>query len=434
MVRGARFCAISSAVLVVVLGGWGTPLANAQCVGDCDGNGSVTAAEVASGVQIGLLVAEDATCPAYPSGAEIEDLVLAVNHKLEGCPPTPTATATATPTSTPTATATNTPGGVSNAVAGGAAVVAKSLGGIPSLVTAIVTGLTRGGTTESLDQGGGAGACPLGGTASRTCTANGNAIRIELGLDTCALATPDGSLTLDTVLPISLDAPGFCSPTVLVPPINATADLFGFYRNPQDELTLTTRATLPAVVVRSLEIPNPTPVCVVAGTELTVTGSLSSVLPNDGGGAVLNFLQAEVDVDIATYNSDCVPVEYTLTFNGPAKVSDTSAISEPVDVEFDDLVVTVDARTSPTTLQMEGGLNFGCVTGAITVDTIEPLTSTPGALCPTAGILALGTPEGPARVRYDATGRVDIDFDNDGTFDNTFPSCIDPMLFLCPQP
>ncbi|MFN8642606.1 MAG: hypothetical protein U0802_13500 [Candidatus Binatia bacterium] len=90
------------------------PRGTAQsCPGDCDGSGRVGVAEVVRAVTIALGTQPVSTCPAADRNGDgrvtIDDLVAAVGSVLDGCPATPTATATATPTATLTATATSTP-------------------------------------------------------------------------------------------------------------------------------------------------------------------------------------------------------------------------------------------------------------------------------------------------------------------------------------
>jgi hypothetical protein len=73
--------------------------ASAQCVGDCDGNGTVAINELIRGVNINLGNADISTCTAMDQNGngsvEINELIRAVNNNLRGCDfvePTPTAT------------------------------------------------------------------------------------------------------------------------------------------------------------------------------------------------------------------------------------------------------------------------------------------------------------------------------------------------------
>src|SRR5262245_48484659 len=86
--------------------------ADAQCVGDCSGDGTVAINELISGVNIALGNNPLSSCPAFDvnqSGmVEINELISAVNNALNGCvvvnTPTPTITvAQGSPTPTRTA-------------------------------------------------------------------------------------------------------------------------------------------------------------------------------------------------------------------------------------------------------------------------------------------------------------------------------------------
>ncbi len=85
--------------------------AQAQCIGDCNGDGQVTINELITGVNIALGSQPVSTCPAFdPNGdgeVTINELIAGVNNALNGCPApvdTPTATETSAALDTPTAT------------------------------------------------------------------------------------------------------------------------------------------------------------------------------------------------------------------------------------------------------------------------------------------------------------------------------------------
>jgi hypothetical protein len=88
----------------------GRALAEASCVGDCNGDGQVTINELILGVNIALGVAPVSACEAFANNqgvVDIAQLIKGVNNALEGCPagPTPTntpPTVVGTPTATPT--------------------------------------------------------------------------------------------------------------------------------------------------------------------------------------------------------------------------------------------------------------------------------------------------------------------------------------------
>lgn len=65
-----------------------TPTSPTGCVGDCDGNGSVTISELISGVGIALGTLPVSACPAFENGAgmvDIAQLVKGVANALDGC-------------------------------------------------------------------------------------------------------------------------------------------------------------------------------------------------------------------------------------------------------------------------------------------------------------------------------------------------------------
>lgn len=83
-----------------------SPLAWAQCVGDCDASGGVTVDEVVTGVNIALGTRSLDECQAFDSDASqtvtVDELIQALNLALVGC---------SEPRATPTPTATRTPSG-----------------------------------------------------------------------------------------------------------------------------------------------------------------------------------------------------------------------------------------------------------------------------------------------------------------------------------
>ncbi len=85
----------------------------AACTGDCDGNGSVTVAEIVQGVNILLGGAAASTCAPMDRDSDgavtVAELIEAVGYAQSVCPAAPTPSATPTPTVTATAMASSTP-------------------------------------------------------------------------------------------------------------------------------------------------------------------------------------------------------------------------------------------------------------------------------------------------------------------------------------
>src|SRR5512134_261315 len=87
---------------------WATPL---TCLGDCDLDRAVTVNELVRGVNIALGTIPVDDCPQFDRDASdtvsVDEIIVAVQNALNGCPrdttPTPGGTTTAAPTATATA-------------------------------------------------------------------------------------------------------------------------------------------------------------------------------------------------------------------------------------------------------------------------------------------------------------------------------------------
>ncbi|MBX3024028.1 hypothetical protein KF840_03865 [bacterium] len=98
--------------IAIAIGGAAFQRADAApCVGDCDGDGTVTINELITGVTVALGGAPVSACAACDRNGDgaitVEELIVAVTHALLGCQTAPTPTATpGSPTRTPTRTPT----------------------------------------------------------------------------------------------------------------------------------------------------------------------------------------------------------------------------------------------------------------------------------------------------------------------------------------
>ena len=106
--RAGALAVVGCALGVLLLG---AP-AQAQCVGDCNGDGMVAINELITGVNIALGTQPVSACPAFANGqgeVDIAQLIKGVNNALNGCPVVDTPTATEVPTEPATATVTEAP-------------------------------------------------------------------------------------------------------------------------------------------------------------------------------------------------------------------------------------------------------------------------------------------------------------------------------------
>ena len=370
--------------------------------------------------------------------------------------PTETAvpTATATPPNTATPTETAIPPGES--LAGRAALLSSGLGGIQSLIAAVVTAATNDGASATLVHGVEQGLpppideddCPISGTTTQSCTEMGsgatNTISLVLGANECVAPGPlggsgefDGSISIDTFAnPFGINN---CSPILFLSGAYDVPDLTVVLRNAAMELAITVSANLDG----NVSITGANAQCLVGALNLTVNGTLSSLLP-DGTGVEVQFLNTGVVMNNITYNADCVPLVYTLTFNGNAiftplqgALLEASAplgaggapADEQFSVTFSNFVLKQNATTSPVIVEMDGNVTSTCFGGLVTLDTLTPIAIAAGQLCPNTGEIGVTGGGQMATIEY-TDGMVAVTPDGGQT--TVYPSCLSPALLMCP--
>ncbi len=336
-----------------------------------------------------------------------------------------TATASATPTASPTIAPSSTPGSaaVAESVAGSAVIVANGMTAIPSVVTALVSGLQFGGAA-SFAEGGAAGSCPLGGSVTRMCPFGDSMLTIKL--DGCRIATPSGTATIDGSVKLGT---GFC-PLVL-PPWMATVDVTAVFRDQANNKLLTAKANFTGTVDPQLG-----GTCKATGANLVLNGTLETLFPSNGDVKV-TFDDTSIAVTVAAFDTACVPTNYSLDFDGPATIATSAggggaaASDQPFAVTFGHFVMQQNASANPTVLSIDGDITAACYGGTVTLQTLTPLAQAVGQPCPTSGIVKVSAPNGMSQLLYLAGGMVGIDTNLDGISDETFPSCLDSLLLLC---
>jgi subtilisin-like proprotein convertase family protein len=355
-----------------------------------------------------------------------------------------TPTRTFTPTSAPaTATASPTIGAPpADAIAGTAVQIANGLSGIPAVITALVSGLEFGDalmTSAALIDGvgGPAGSCPRGGTATRSCSGAVGAPVLAIAFNSCEVPTSAGSATLGQIPPAqsaaSLRGTGFC-PTVVIPPWAATIAVQAVFRSPQQALQLTATAALEGTINPQLGGS-----CGATAASMTLSGTVRTVFA-DGSEAALTLTNTAIGITVATFNADCVPINYTITLNGPATVSGivggvgalVSGGTPPdsVPVTFTNFSVAQNATSTPTLTTLGGDVSVTCAASPLHFETLQALAQAVGAPCPQAGQLKITTGAQQTRLTYRAGGGVGLDENGDGTVDDELDSCQDAPL-LC---
>ncbi len=352
-----------------------------------------------------------------------------------------TYTVTRTPTETPTPTLGGTPPGES--AAGRAAVIASGLSGISSIVGAIGTAITAeepvldgavfaapGGQASDVD------GCPEGGTTSQACT-GGFSFPLILGGIDCAAQGPAGGFAVFNGT-VTLNGSGICSdsnPPIFIPfdqLVSFTVDVVVELQNDSSETQMTITANLSGSFRVSISL-----TCAVAAlTDGTMNGTLTAALP-DGTSTTVTFDGTSFAISDIEYSDDCVPLIYTLTFNGPASFATAvpsagSSASAPLSESsfpavFDDFAIMQDATSDPVIVEMSGSVNSDCF-GQLALQTLAPVAVAAGELCPRSGELQVTAGEMTSTVTYTPDGGVSID---EGS--QTFATCLDPALVTCPE-
>jgi hypothetical protein len=179
--------------------------------------------------------------------------------------------------------------------------------------------------------------------------------------------------------------------------------------------------------------------CLVASLLLSVNGTLSSTVM-DGSGVEVEFFDTDVTMTNITYSADCVPLVYTLTFNGDAAFTPIAAMppaltnglpAEPsFDVSFVNFVMKQNATTTPVTVEMDGTIISGCLGGQFVMDTLAPMAIAAGQLCPNAGqVTVTGSGNSQATVTYQNDMSVTVT--PMGGQPTNYPSCLVEELQMC---
>ena len=387
-----------------------------------------------------------ATAPPSPTGTAT---------RTASASATPTTTATRTPTATPTHTPTvtippsSTPLPPGQAVGGRAAFVSSGLGGIQALVGAVAAILKNDSGAVVLAQSSGVGgvaglppgsvACPINGSTSQDCTMDlDTTVHLTLAADQCVAAGPAGGRA-EFNGSITLDSTAFffnsCNPVRFLSATFATNGLSVQFADAQATPLYSVTADLSGTAgLGQVLDPN----CLVGALNLTLDGTLTSSLPS-GQGVSVTFFDTTVAMSAITYSADCVPLAYTLTFNGLASFTPTLGVplaalggiigENTFAVTFDNFVLEQDASDDPVTVQMTGGLTSDCYGGLVSLETFAPIAVAVGDLCPNAGQLDVtGSGMSMATVVYD-DGQVLVT--PSGGQQTTYPSCFAPELLMC---
>ena len=372
---------------------------------------------------------------ATPSASSSPTPSLTPSHTATSITATPSRTLTPSPTSTPSATATptNTPPSTATAtltptatqfpvgvfVGGKVAILSAGLGNVQSIVAAILTTMTNGGTAPLISPGVQAPPehrCPVSGGTSRDCTlmgtGNSKTIHLVLGADNCVTAGLWGGTAAFNGM-ITVDSTPFFTNTCGPPP-SFTSASFKMEGPPDDPgqgfvtvlrdgmMNQTEYITWQGDGMVSVT-PATGTACLINGMTLTLKGGMHSQRA-DGSEIFAEFNDASVAMDQIIFNqASCVPIDYRLKFSGDVQVSAMfpgTDFSTGLGASLTNFFLTQDATGTRTLSDVDGQLSSDCF-GSAALQPIASLSVAPGTLCPLTGQFTASGSGAMATVTYE---------------------------------
>jgi CARDB protein len=434
----------------------GTPNTCEGCVGDCNCDGQVTVDELLAMVNIALGNADASTCPAGDPNNDkqvtVDEILTAVSNALGQCSmPSGTFTPTATvlsgeATATPTATSTpGTPGtgSVPQRAAGTTVGLVQGLRAIPAALTALTQLAAKGTSSASLEaparraldavDAATAKPCSGGGMRNFSCTQSIPTVsprNYQLSFtDNCTLNTASGGkLVLDGMITAQSTETGILA-NCAVPPFSlSTLATTGLHVTSTNASAITTLDAQLVITSGSLSVTGDilSP-CKVSAFDMTLTGS--AVIQ----ATTLGFDHTSIHLDLDAFSADCVPIDYRMKLNGTATVA-ADEIGSAFSGAFTNFLLHDDVSTGNDQIDLMGQVSSTCLGTTVTIpSTPMPISLTPGMPCPTGGTIlvsALGTTD---KITYTPSGGVEIDLGNNGgSPDQSFSSCLNSNLYVCP--
>ncbi len=433
------------AVLTIVT--WGMA-AQGTCIGDCNGDSEVTVDEIVRGVGIALGANSIELCRSLDRTGDgeitVDEIIQAVNNALNGCSPEATASPTLSPTAffSPTATLTATPTPVE-----GISAATRSVGnllGVTTVTRAIFTlfGTILGHFPDAGSEEGGAGfeqtvQCVAGGNVTLACETpsspvpaapifhlifsdcvdinNGGVFLSYNGSMTLEGTVGDSCATVPTQALLRID-----SFDLRVESDHGTATTHVSDFEAQLDLACNSQPCMCRYDQIELEFAGATTVSFF-DLERTLVTSTSARFP---GGSLLS-------IEVPQYNEVCEWMQFTGTLTADVALS-TDGFSTAV--EFSQFTQVYDASSGDDLVSVSGQIASPCLGGAYLYGQRMPMRINHGAACPIEGEIEVdaGLGDRPDLVRYAEVG-IDIDLADDGSIDQSLPSCFDRKAFLCPM-
>lgn len=390
----------------------------AQCLGDCLGDGQVTVDELMTMANIALGKMPMAMCgPGDANGdgqIRIEEILAGVNHALSGCP------------------------AVSPQLEKAAGVASSTLVALLTLVTAVPV-IGPGSSVASAQRtmaaaapagpaGGGAASepCEHGGTISGSCSESGGNSTLNASLSKCALLDDVTGLlmTASGKVVIVVAARGVCSSGVIPDNVRVSTKFTSFSAVFTDLYSGAeiTRVSLPNFT----ETIDPSGQgCLGPDGTFTLNGSFTVTLPE----VDVSFTGTANKLAMQTASSGA-PCVLQLIANGGVDLKDNNS-GRHFSESFANTGATLQEGPDDSLLgSLNGSLNASCV-GEMTLTTDEPI-ALPSGGCAQDGRLSVAFADGThGRILFTAGGGLAFDYDDDGTPDRQVTDCRDASVSQC---
>ncbi|HEX7408039.1 MAG TPA: hypothetical protein VF515_10380, partial [Candidatus Binatia bacterium] len=174
--------------------------------------------------------------------------------------------------------------------------------------------------------------------------------------------------------------------------------------------------------------------CMFDTVDLSPSGSISVATTGPPAtSTTLTFNSgSDVSISVSQYGAQCVPQIYDLELNGVVTLIADGQSFQATYTMYD-LSDDTTTTSGQDTVDISGTVDSPCFGGAVDISTVTSLSLNGGA-CPIAGDVEVTTDAtgNTDLVSYTASGGVTIDLGDDNSIDQTFLTCLDSKLFVCP--
>lgn len=412
------------------------------CLGDCDGNGRLAASDV---LRLTSLMTQCGTCA---DGLSIS---------AEGCAAVPDGCVAADADDDGCVAAGEVARAVKNATlagcTGAGASVPRRAAGLLESASSVFLRLPRAigavlGPVASFGAGGTAAGifdfnepffCPDGGGGSLACDQEATGFPpsgppiYTITLDSCAVITPAGrTVTFEGEIAATGQLTDLCG--TLPSPLRIETPNLRITDTGENDAVVATFSGFTAITSfagSNLE-------CLFDQLAMELAGRVAVVSSRPVGNPVATTQAifaagSTAEIAISQYGGECVPLQYVETVNGGVTFVDGH---RRIAASFSGFELSDDATGEGDDFDIAGSVQSDCLGTPVSFATQQTFARAAGALCPASGEVVLGYVDGasPAQARLRYGVGVEIDVDADGGIDDTFSSCVDPALYVCPAP